>query len=199
MQKAWCFSEKIEANPSAGLPCFVTAATGLLWVSAVDIRMALDKQQGLETLREVLAKISAAEMDKVPSCILAPGDSIWCPLGYVPVVIAIGTETERQADDDLKFGSFTVLPVIGEKASKDVNPMVLAEVKAWLVNGIPRRLNVFKANGGPISKWMENWTVGEAVATCEFDGNSQRTEQMSFRQFSKCVLSRLVRPTPSPA
>ena len=156
VQKNWSYTNRMEANPYAGMPSFLTCCDGLLWVTSLNIEFILNSGKNMATVHELLASMGPDAMDKQASFILSPGDSIWNPAGFMPVVIAIGPEIDR-ADSAYKYGSFTQFTVTDSGMVANMRPLVAIEVKSWLESGIAKKLRVFDKNGAGIRKWLDEF------------------------------------------
>jgi hypothetical protein len=155
VQRPWSFSDKLEAMPYAGIPGFMTCASGFLWVTLVDLSSLADKELTIDNISMFLSKTTVPEFDKFFSAVLTPGKSIWVPMQFVPICVAIGDENDK--DSDMKMGSYYFMPVLDTLCLVYVSPIVLSEMKAFLTRGLEKKLKCVAINGKAISAWVSKF------------------------------------------
>ena len=167
VQKAWSFTSKVEGGPISGMPHLITCTEGLIWVSLIEISYVLEADYHLTTLVECLEHTAQDKLSKTTSAILAAGDTVWCPFGYCPVILAIGPENDirQNKNDELKYSSFVQYPLVDYNSWKSANGVVAAEVKSWLESGLARKLKAYKNNGSHVRKWLDALPVVACAVT----------------------------------
>ena len=156
-QQAWAFTDKLAAQPCCGMPMFLTGVSGLIWVTFIEIRIVVELGYTMDTLGKCLENQPKEFIGRLFSMLLAPGDSVYCPRGQIPITLAIGPEHDKDSESKLWYGSFLVSPILDTLKLHDTAPKVLGELSAWLTKAISRGLMVFKLNGPLISKWTDSW------------------------------------------
>ena len=171
-QKSWTVSFDIAAMPYAGVGCFITCTSGLCWICSVAVSDVLDRRKEIEKLNEFLSNSDPSYFNKIDSAIISPGDSFWVPFATIPIIIALGPETDK--DDDLKHCSFILRPVMDAERVKSESRHTLRDVKAWLTKGLAKGLKSYGSSGKNLAAWMDTWVCdGEnetpETQVCEFD------------------------------
>jgi hypothetical protein len=155
VQKAWAYTEKVEFIPYAGVPCFLLAFHGSLFVTFLNVGDIIDSGYTLDKAQAYLESKDDLYLETLVRMVLSPGTGAWSPIGYVPIVT--GLEPEIVEHKTHSFCADVVFPIADTTPLSGTSSAVLGEVKARLTKAMSLNLGVFKTNGTHVTKWMTDW------------------------------------------
>jgi hypothetical protein len=92
--RAFSFQLKLESNPFVTVGSFITITHGYGLILFFLLSDAIDANYGLETFRDYLEQIPIEKVAKTIGFGVSPGNSVWCPFGYVPIIIGLGPKNQ---------------------------------------------------------------------------------------------------------
>jgi hypothetical protein len=92
--RAFSFQLKLESNPLVTVGSFITITHGFGLILFFLLSDAIDANYGLETFRDYLEQLPIEKVAKTIGFRVSPGNSVWCPFGYVPVIIGWDRKTK---------------------------------------------------------------------------------------------------------
>jgi hypothetical protein len=165
VQAAWSFSTSIECIALPGVPCFLTAVRGYVWVTLISVADLVKDENTFELLPQVLESESAAAMlKKVPTFGLPPGASVFVPFGYIPITV---TEFIGDSDEDknMSWSAYYTNYVFDPALTVGADSHVLAEVKGVLTKVLARKTKSVQHYKVALEKWVAEWPTVDETAS----------------------------------
>jgi hypothetical protein len=131
----WAYSTDSECIPLAGLAAFLTCTRGYAYVFLITVEQLQQAGKDFSSIGSWFDLQTVETLgEKVPQVGLGPGDSVWYPFGYVPVVI--GIEKSKDAGD---FVAYVVHHVLDE--DNQLTPLeVQGEISGHIQKNIAKKL-----------------------------------------------------------
>jgi hypothetical protein len=88
---------------------------------------------------------------------LQVGHSCWIPFGYIPIIISVGAlGKDSNEKDKYALGQYIVQPILDTISFLKAEPMVRADVKAWIQKTLSRNLSVVRGfNLNTLNAWFK--------------------------------------------
>ena len=133
IQDRWSYHLSVSSHPLAGVPTLLTVVKGFAMIAVVDLNLALSQSFGFDDIPAFLAFLNNQVLTML--CVCGPGDSVWCPYGHVPIVIALGVDDYDTDNQKLFDCAYTSLYFLINDDIPQNGPLA-SEIKAHLTRGI---------------------------------------------------------------
>ena len=133
IQDRWSYHLSVSSHPLAGVPTLLTVVKGFAMIAVVDFNLALSQSFGFDDIPAFLAFLNNQVLTML--CVCGPGDSVWCPYGHVPIVIALGVDDYDTDNQKLFDCAYTSLYFLINDDIPQNGPLA-SEIKAHLTRGI---------------------------------------------------------------
>jgi hypothetical protein len=167
-QRTWQFTFKLEGMPHAGVGNFIAVTHGFALVMLLPVQTIIDHSFTIDTIGDFLNEVDPGVLEKQTAFDLEAGHAVWCPFGFVPLVVGAGPPKANSIEDTKNYGLLQYLsqPIFDTLAFYESPKAVQVEVTSWLEKATSRNLGVLKgANGDLIKSWLKNLTKDKKPAS----------------------------------
>jgi hypothetical protein len=122
--------------------------------------------EGIATIDDFLKNVDADWISKQLCSFQVPsGSTVFCPFGYVPIVIGLDDSAES-ADDDVL--AYVQAPLLDNTSVKTASNVVRAEVAGWIRKGIASGSFAMAPNAIMLQSWLDTWPVDKPPSSTHF-------------------------------
>ena len=122
----------------------MTCVYGYAWITLIPIANVLDSKESIDRLDNYLQDVDPDYLEKQVSFGLEKGQSCFCPLGYIPVVIGLPAAHQFAEDISYNYVAILVYPILDLDILPNTSPCVLVELKGWMAKVLSKKIKLFK-------------------------------------------------------